>query len=453
MMDRRQFLFHLVGYPATFASAFEAEKRASFMTAHGAPNQSEGGARNVIKDEQSRAVTLFLSGDVMTGRGIDQILPHPSDPRLYEPYVRNAEQYVVLAEEINGSIAKPVAYDYIWGDLLTAIERARPHARIINLETSITVSDDHWRGKGINYRMHPDNAPCLTAAGIDCCVLANNHVLDWGYEGLFETLDVLQQNDIAVAGAGRDLEAAQAPAILNVGVNSRVLVFALGSPSSGIPRKWAAKRDRAGVNLLPDLDDASARRVADRVTVYRRPGDIVVISIHWGGNWGYAIPDQQQRFARWLVERGGIDIIHGHSSHHPKGIAVHQDRPVIYGCGDLLNDYEGIRGHEVFRGDLSLLYFVTIDPSTQRLIRFVMVPTRIKQFRLQYASSKETEWLRDLLNRLGTDWGTRVDLNAHQELELSWAGGPSRKSDVGEKGALLRVGQKSATSRGIDPGQ
>jgi hypothetical protein len=43
----------------------------------------------------------------------------------------------------------------------------------------------------INYRMSPENAPCLTAAGLDCCVLANNHVLDWGPAGLIETLDVL----------------------------------------------------------------------------------------------------------------------------------------------------------------------------------------------------------------------------------------------------------------------
>ena len=420
MMDRRRFLFNLVGDPWALASTFEAAKKASFPTAHAATTQNEGARRNVKKDEQSNPVTLFLSGDVMTGRGIDQILPHPSDPRLYEPYVRSAEQYVALAEEINGSIEKPVGYEYIWGDALAAFERTGPHARIINLETSITRSDDYWRGKGINYRMHPDNVPCLNVAGIDCCVLANNHVLDWGYQGLFETLDVLRQNDITVAGAGRDLEEAQMPAVLNVGVNNRVLVFAFGLTSSGIPREWAAKRDRAGINLLADLGDASVRRVADWVAVHKRPGDIVVVSIHWGGNWGYVIPDEQRRFAHRLIERGGIDIIHGHSSHHPKGIAVHRGRPVIYGCGDLLNDYEGIRGHEVFRGNLSLLYFVTIDPSTQQLIKFVMVPTRIKQFRLQHASAKETEWLGDLLNRLGTEWGTRVERNVHQELELRW---------------------------------
>ena len=53
-------------------------------------------------------ITLFLCGDVMTGRGIDQVLPHPSDPRLYESYVRNAKEYVALAEAANGPIPQPV---------------------------------------------------------------------------------------------------------------------------------------------------------------------------------------------------------------------------------------------------------------------------------------------------------------------------------------------------------
>jgi len=52
-------------------------------------------------------VTLFLCGDVMTGRGIDQILSHPSPPRIYEPVVRDARMYVTLAEEVNGPVPVP----------------------------------------------------------------------------------------------------------------------------------------------------------------------------------------------------------------------------------------------------------------------------------------------------------------------------------------------------------
>ena len=70
-------------------------------------------------------------------------------------------------------------------------EREEPQAKIINLETAITRSDTHWQSKDVHYKMNPQNIPCLTMAGIDCCALANNHTLDWGISGLLDTLDTL----------------------------------------------------------------------------------------------------------------------------------------------------------------------------------------------------------------------------------------------------------------------
>jgi Bacterial capsule synthesis protein PGA_cap len=140
---------------------------------------------------QADSIRLFLCGDVMTGRGIDQVLPHPTDPTLHEPYIGDARYYVERAESVNGVIPRPVEFDYIWGDALAELDRAGVDLRIINLETSITSSEDYWRDKEIHYRMHPRNIDCITAARIDCCCLANNHVLDWGYDGLAETLRTL----------------------------------------------------------------------------------------------------------------------------------------------------------------------------------------------------------------------------------------------------------------------
>lgn len=152
----------------------------------------------------------------MTGRGIDQILPHPGDPAIPEFYLESAKGYVELAETAHGSIPYPVDFAYIWGDALGEWARLRPHLKIVNLETCITRSPDYWPGKGVNYRMNPENIPCLTAAGIDCCSLANNHILDWGYQGLAETCATLHTAHIKAAGAGRNLEAAMAPAVMEV---------------------------------------------------------------------------------------------------------------------------------------------------------------------------------------------------------------------------------------------
>jgi poly-gamma-glutamate capsule biosynthesis protein CapA/YwtB (metallophosphatase superfamily) len=138
-------------------------------------------------NSQPAPLRLFLCGDVMTGRGIDQSLPHPVTPVLYEPYVRDAREYVDLAENANGSIPRPIRFDYIWGEALPELEQAALDLRIVNLETSITSAETHWPGKGIHYRMHPQNIRCLSAAGISACALANNHILDWGYDACFSS--------------------------------------------------------------------------------------------------------------------------------------------------------------------------------------------------------------------------------------------------------------------------
>jgi poly-gamma-glutamate synthesis protein (capsule biosynthesis protein) len=280
----------------------------------------------------------------MTGRGLDQVLPNAGDPSLHEPYVRSATRYVELAEAENGPIPAPVDYSYPWGDALAELDRVAPDSRIINLETSVTTSTQWWRGKGIHYRMHPGNAPCLAAAALDCCVLANNHVIDWGFAGFQETLEVLKTAGIQTAGAGLDSEEAAAPATLEVGGGRRVLVFGFGTETSGIPADWAAGPDRPGVNLLAGLSPKTVGRIAKRTERVKSEGSVVVASIHWGSNWGYAVPAPQREFAHRLIDEAGVDVVHGHSSHHFKGIEVHRGRPILYGCGDCLNDYEGISG-------------------------------------------------------------------------------------------------------------
>ena len=368
----------------------------------------------------SKEITLFLCGDVMTGRGIDQILPHPGEPRIHEPYVKDAKTYVELAEERNGLISEPVAFSYIWGDALDELKRVSPDLRIINLESSITRSDGYWKGKGINYRMNPENIPCLTAAGIDVCALANNHVLDWGYDGLEETLRTLEKAGIKKAGAGSDVTTASVPAVVQVPGKGRVMVFSCGLESSGIPASWAAGENRPGVNLLPDLSERTLHGIGNRLRRLRRAGDIIVVSIHWGGNWGYNFSREQRDFAHGLIDSVGVDIIHGHSSHHVMGIEVYRDRPILYGCGDFINDYEGIGGHESFRGDLSLMYFVTMSPAKGRLTGLCMIPTTMRKFRVNRASRVDAEWLGQTLNREGKAFGTRVVLKEDAVLDLHW---------------------------------
>ena len=367
----------------------------------------------------SGLLTLFLCGDVMTGRGIDQVLEPSVDPVLFEPYVQSAEVYVGLAEERSGDIPRPVPPAYPWGDALDVLAEHAPAARIVNLETAVTSDGEPWPGKGIHYRMHPDNTDVLTAADLDCCVLANNHVLDWGRAGLGETVGSLVAADLATAGAGKDLAAAQAPAVLPLAGDRRLLVFAVGHPSSGIPADWAASDDRAGLALTPDLSRAGALALGRRIEASARPGDLVIVSVHWGGNWGYDVPDQQREFAHVLIEEAGVDVVHGHSSHHPKAIEVHRGRPILYGCGDFLNDYEGIRGHEAFRPDLTLMYLPSLRDDGS-LASLAMVPLRIDRFRLHHADADDARWLAGTLDRECARYGGSVALQDDGTLSLRW---------------------------------
>jgi poly-gamma-glutamate capsule biosynthesis protein CapA/YwtB (metallophosphatase superfamily) len=377
---------------------------------------------NSMKDKKycfSSGITLFLCGDVMTGRGVDQILPNSVDPALYEPYVKDARVYVRLAEKENGKVDQPVSYSYIWGDALEIWEQMEPDFKIINLETSITTHDVPWPGKSVNYRMHPKNIQVLTTAGIDFCSLANNHILDWGCEGLAETLQKLKNADITCAGAAINQNEACKPAVLEM-ERHRVIIFAFGSETSGIPASWAATAKRYGVNLLPGMNDETVNIISRQVNSIKKTGDIVIFSIHWGSNWGYNIPASQRNFAHRLIDDAYVDIIHGHSSHHPRGIEVYKNKLIVYGAGDFINDYEGIRGYDEYRDDLAIMYFPFIDPLKGTLISMKMVPMQIRNLCLNRVSVSDAVWLHRMMNRESTRLGSSVTLEEDLSLLLHW---------------------------------
>lgn len=174
------------------------------------------------------------------------------------------------------------------------------------------------------------------------------------------------------------------------------------------------------MNLIAEWSDEAVGRTAQSIGEFKQPEDVVVVSVHWGPNWGYEIPDVQRRFAHRLIDEAAVDVVHGHSSHHVKGIEVYRDRLILYGCGDFLTDYEGITGYELFRDDLGLMYFAELDRSTGRLANLRMTPTRMQRFRVNRAAPEESQWLAAVLNREGVKLGTRAELEADQSLTLRW---------------------------------
>lgn len=363
-------------------------------------------------------ITLFLCGDVMLGRGVDQILSYPGEPQLRESSVRDARDYVALAIEKNGPISKPVDFRYVWGDALDELERVNPDFRIINLETTVTSSNSFWPNKDIHYRMNPRNVQCLKEAKIDCAVLANNHMLDFGYQGLTETVNTLNAAGVRTAGAGQNIARASEPAILYNRDQNRVLVYAYGHASSGVGVDWSAETEKPGVNFLRDFSDATLADIQESIARLRKPGDVVIISLHWGSNWEYGVEDAHRSFAHKLIDQGGVDVIYGHSSHHVRGIECHHGKIIFYGCGDFIDDYEGISGYEVFRDDLVLMYFLRIDPTDGSLLGLQMTPMQIKHIQLHHAARTDAQWLYEALTQEGRRLGTQFKLTPDGRLQL-----------------------------------
>ncbi len=209
----------------------------------------------------------------------------------------------------------------------------------------------------------------------------------------------------------------------------RVVVLAVTMTNAGTPHRWAARATAPGVSLLSDFSDDSLAAIASQVRACRRAADIVVLSVHWGANWGYALEPGQQRFAQRLIDDAGVDVVYGHSSHHVKGIECHRGKLILYGCGDFVNDYEGIAGQENYAPDLALMIFASLRCGDDegaggrhgQLAALELVPLRRRRLRLERAGDADTRWLADRLDREGRGLGTRVARGADGVLRVACA--------------------------------
>ena len=343
----------------------------------------------------------------MTGRGIDQILPRRGDPTLRESVVSDARTYVRLAEQTNGPIPTPVEFAWPWGEALALLDEVHPDVRVINLETSITTSSEFAPRKAVHYRMHPDNIGCVTTIRPDVCALANNHILDFGYQGLADTLRVLAGAEIRCAGAGLGVGEADRPAIV-------------GCPGAGPCGDLVGRRRnerhplRVGGDRQPGRRGTTFRFVRPHRHGSRGPRiGREAAGRHRAGvgalgfELGYEVDDGQIRFAHRLIDEG-VDVVHGHSSHHPRPIEVYREKLILYGCGDTVDDYEGIGTYEAFRHELRLLYFASIERSSGHLTALRMMPMRMRRMRLEYVPDEDAEWLRAAVERMSSRFETKV---------------------------------------------
>jgi poly-gamma-glutamate capsule biosynthesis protein CapA/YwtB (metallophosphatase superfamily) len=252
--------------------------------------------------------------------------------------------------------------EYPWGDTLPILHGA--DWRLCNLECVISDRGTPWSAypKAFHFRSDAKNVSVLATARMNAVSLANNHVLDYGYDALIEMLEILDRAGIVHGGAGRNYEEASRLATSEAsGRKLGLLAFTDNEPD------WEATADRPGVFYVPtDLNDSRATRLLEIIRKSREVVDLLIVSAHWGSNWGYSPPHEHVTFAHALVD-AGADIIFGHSCHVFRGVEFYKGRPILYSAGDFVDDYAI---DTIERNDQSFMYVIeTVGriPQTMRL--------------------------------------------------------------------------------------
>jgi poly-gamma-glutamate synthesis protein (capsule biosynthesis protein) len=278
----------------------------------------------------------------------------------------------------------------MWGDLRSRM--LATDAVIANLETPITTHAVKWHGwKTFNFRADPLVLDALKVGNIKCLALANNHMLDYGSQGLIDTLKHLDAAGIAFAGAGIDADQAMEPTVFDAGQTRIGFV----SITSTMP-KFKATPDRPGTNHWRiGTDGATVDRLAGIVARLRDAGaELVVLSIHWGPNYRWWPPKSHRAFARKAIDLG-VDIVHGHSAHVLQAVEFHGRGLILYDTGDFVDDMIVGPG---FHSDRSFLFLVEAGPTITPRLR--MVPAKLTLAKVKTARGRDAEvTLRDMIRR------------------------------------------------------
>jgi poly-gamma-glutamate synthesis protein (capsule biosynthesis protein) len=275
---------------------------------------------------------------------------------------------------------------------------------IANLECAVCEPAERWHGapKAFYFRAPPLAGQALRDAGIGLVSLANNHILDYGVQGLLDTLRILDAQDIAHAGAGAGLDAALAPVIVErQGVRIGMAAFCDHQAD------FAAAPEHPGMAWIGLHDEAAAIDEFTRALAPLRAAGVrwPILSLHWGPNMVSEPSDRQRRLARAAIDVGW-KIVYGHSAHVFQGVELVEGCPVLYAAGDLVDDYAV---DPEFRNDHQLLFELQLGDDA--LERIVMHPLFIRRCRVFPANSAQRAWIAERMRGLCAELGTDVDVD------------------------------------------
>lgn len=307
---------------------------------------------------------------------------------------------------------------YVWGDTLPLLRAA--DLRVCNLECVLSDRGRPWSvpPKVFHFRSDAKNAAVLSAAGIDMVSLANNHVLDYEYVALLDMLEILERSGIGYCGAGRDREEARRPALVErKGIRVAMLAATDNEPG------WEAAPARPGTFYAPaDLRDRRAAELLQAVSDQARSSGFVIVSLHWGPNWGYDAPPEHVQFGHALIE-AGAGVVFGHSPHVFRGIEFYRGKPILYSAGDFIDDYAV---DEIERNDESFVF--AIDAEAHEVGEISLYPTLISAFQARRADPRTAAEIAAKMRALCERLGTRSWWSAAEQRLVAAAPGPASRA-------------------------
>lgn len=306
--------------------------------------------------------SIGFTGDVMLGRGVD----HHQRTRQRAPVE-------------------------VWGEMFD--DMVALDGLIINLECCLSDRGQKWTrtNRPFHFRAHPGWAStALTEAGVDCCALANNHMLDFEEVALADTLDTLDSAGIARTGAGRTEDEALDPAIFDVD-NVRIAVVSL---TDNTPEFAAGASNPGTAYVSADPDDRTRRLVTEAFSrASDADPDLLVASVHLGPNMVAFPAENLVEFTHFLVDTGA-DVVHGHSAHVFQGIEQYDEGLILHDTGDFVDDYVVDEG---LRNDRGFLYELVVEDGSPTELR--LHPMVIRDRQIWLPSGERSWWEKTLRQR------------------------------------------------------
>lgn len=305
----------------------------------------------------------------------------------------------MLGRLVNRALAR-VPPEHPWGETLPILRSA--DAVVCNLECVLADRGRPQPGKTFTFRADAAHVGVLAAGHVTAVSLANNHALDYGPDALAECLEVLDAHGIAHAGAGRALDEAQRPALFDAGGTRMALIACTDNEPD-----WAAGPHRPGIYHVPiAVGDRRFAELCELVSAAQPDTDVVVVSVHWGPNWGYEPPVDHIDAARALID-AGAGVVFGHSPHVFRGIGMHRGRPVLFSAGDFVDDYAV---DPVERNDQSFMFVV--EYAAGGFESLMLIPTIIHDYQATLAAGVVRTEIEQKMQRLCAALGTALSSTA-----------------------------------------